>query len=194
MKMVDGQKCGDFKREVDLHFELYRHFVNWLEGLYGEDIGSGVSLSELGKKIVEVVPEVSIGEFKEYFGKRTDLAFYTTDEGKTKLFCPVEVKGAHIRAKYRGLDDFLQGAEQAYYLGFTLWFGLCSPDNFVLVDSFKLFDALDWNLETLQEQYMGMDWNTYILEEISLAEMECKEATREILVLLHSKCSEEAEE
>ena len=75
----------------------------------------------------------------------------------------------------------------------VLWFGLCSPDNFVLVDSFRLFDELDWNIEESHEQYVGVDWSTYILEEISLAEMECREATREILVLLHSRCSEETE-
>lgn len=194
MELMDRQKCGDFEREVDFHFELYRHLVNWLGGLYGEDIGNGVNLSELGKKIVKVVPEDGKGAFERFLGKRTDLAFYTMEKGNLSIFCPVEVKKTHVRPQYARLKDFRQGAEQAFWLGANAWFGLCSTDNFVLVDSFRLFGDLKWDIEEFSRQCDGLDWKSYILEEISLAETECKEATREILLLLHSKCFEETEE
>ena len=116
MLYVFSRECGlfmkeQFANERELHFELYRHLKNWIEGVYGEESYSEIVVKpEMSN--VRVHPELPVG--RRFVS--ADLAILY---GKDNLpYLTVEVK--HEKTSSQDATH-VEAVTQAFRQGFYLF-------------------------------------------------------------------------
>lgn len=111
-----------YANESELHFELYRHLKNWVEGLYGEECYSEITVKpELSKPPV-------FSEINRYVS--TDLAFLHEDN----VYLTMEIK--HEGSSSQGathVETVTQAFKQGFYL-FTIYVSTFTENEFCLFE------------------------------------------------------------
>lgn len=178
-----SQECGlfmkeDFANERELHFELYRHLRNWIEGVYGDKSYSGITVKpEMSN--VRVHPELPAG--KRFVS--ADLAILY---GKDNLpYLTVEVK--HEKTSSQGATH-VEAVTQAFRQGFYMFPKYVAT---FTENEFCLFEFAD-NHELGQAVAMEDKWLTpqdirdVLLKRAKVTDL--KQSAKEILDIVKKDC------